>query len=113
MLRAETIVSNDRVELYDVHFLRQDPLTARGNHFGWHIDEHGKKDVELCYSLIILLRKTRSRTDYGISFYPEDSTFFFQNAADGVIFSSSIPHVTVPGSGVCMKVAIFFSKKND
>lgn len=108
---AEEIVRDYPVDVYDVHFLRQDPLTVRGNHFAWHIDNHGKKNTEIIYSIIVLLRKTRSRKEYGVSFFPEGSTYLFQNVADGVLFSSSLPHITVPGSGVCMKVAIFFSKQ--
>ena len=104
---AEWKLRNLSIEIHDVHFLRQDPLSTRGSHFGWHIDEHGA-ETPLVMSMIILLRKTNSKKDYAINFLPDNTEYEFTNVGDGVIFSSGIPHITVPGSGVCLKVALFF-----
>jgi len=98
--------------VFDVHFLRQDPLTENGNHFDWHIDNHDK-DVVLRRSMIILLRKTESLFDYAVGFYPNKKKYTFSNVGEGVMFSSSIPHITWKGSGVCMKVVIFFSDRKE
>jgi len=100
----------EEYELFDVHFLRQDPMTNTGNHYAWHVDNHSET-LELKKSLIVLLRGTRSRESYRVMFAKNLDIVSFSECGDAVLFDSNIPHVTIPGSGVCMKMVLFFTHK--